>query len=72
MLHLDFLVDDLQKEVEHAVACGAQPAETQYSDIWTVMLDPAGHPFVSCVLLKANSTAPVRLNASFFPAPARG
>jgi catechol 2,3-dioxygenase-like lactoylglutathione lyase family enzyme len=48
MLHLDFKVRDAEqmaRAVEHAVACGAAKAETQYSDGWTVMLDPAGHPF---------------------------
>ncbi len=47
MLHLDFAVDpaDHQHWVEHAVACGATVAGQQYSDHWTVMLDPEGHPF---------------------------
>jgi len=29
----------------HAVSCGASKADVQYSDHWTVMIDPAGHPF---------------------------
>jgi catechol 2,3-dioxygenase-like lactoylglutathione lyase family enzyme len=45
MAHLDFHTDDLEKDVNHAIACGAKPAETQYSDKWRVMIDPAGHPF---------------------------
>jgi catechol 2,3-dioxygenase-like lactoylglutathione lyase family enzyme len=45
MAHLDFFTDDLEKDVGHALACGAKLAETQYSDKWRVMLDPAGHPF---------------------------
>ena len=47
MLHLDFAVDpkDHQHFVRHAIACGAKKAEQQYSDHWTVMLDPEGHPF---------------------------
>lgn len=45
MAHLDFFTDDLEKDVEHAIKCGAKPAGTQYSDKWRVMIDPAGHPF---------------------------
>jgi uncharacterized glyoxalase superfamily protein PhnB len=45
MAHLDFFTDDVEKDVRHAIACGAKPAETQYSDNWRVMIDPAGHPF---------------------------
>jgi len=48
MLHLDFKADSeeqMQIMVQHAISCGAKKAETQYSDKWTVMTDPAGHPF---------------------------
>jgi predicted enzyme related to lactoylglutathione lyase len=45
MIHLDFFTDDLEKDVNHAIACGAKIAETQYSGKWSVMIDPAGHPF---------------------------
>ncbi|WP_242941225.1 VOC family protein [Sporobacter termitidis] len=45
MAHLDFHTDDLEKDVNHAISCGAKLAETQYSDKWRVMIDPAGHPF---------------------------
>jgi catechol 2,3-dioxygenase-like lactoylglutathione lyase family enzyme len=45
MTHLDFFTDDLEKDVAHAIACGAAPAQTQFSDRWRVMIDPAGHPF---------------------------
>lgn len=45
MMHLDFFTEDLEKDVAHAIACGATPADTQYSDKWRVLLDPAGHPF---------------------------
>ncbi len=47
MLHLDFAVtpEEHQNMVQHAIACGATMAAQQYSDHWTVMLDPAGHPF---------------------------
>ncbi len=52
MLHLDFIVgDETQREeaVRHAIACGAARAPKQYSDAWTVMLDPVGHPF--CIVV---------------------
>ncbi len=50
MLHLDFYVkhDEFEKEVEHALACGATLADVQYSDDWKVFIDPAGHPF--CII----------------------
>lgn len=50
MAHLDFAVNNLEKAVQHAVRCGAAVAETQFSDDWKVMLDPAGHPFCLCHL----------------------
>lgn len=48
MLHIDFSVqnkEDMERAVEHALSCGATKAESQFSDEWTVMLDPVGHPF---------------------------
>ncbi len=48
MAHLDFAVNDVEKAVQHAVNCGAKVADKQYTDDWTVMLDPAGHPFCLC------------------------
>jgi predicted enzyme related to lactoylglutathione lyase len=48
MAHIDFAVDDLDKAVQHARKCGATVADRQFSDSWTVMLDPAGHPFCLC------------------------
>lgn len=48
MAHLDFAVNDLEKAVQHAIHCGARVADEQFSDHWTVMLDPAGHPFCLC------------------------
>ncbi len=50
MLHLDFVVQDMDGAVKYALSCGARKAEVQYSDRFTVMLDPAGHPF--CLVLK--------------------
>ncbi len=48
MAHLDFVVNDLDKAVQHAIRCGATVAGKQFSDGWTVMFDPAGHPFCLC------------------------
>lgn len=48
MAHLDFAVNDVEKAVKHAINCGATVAEKQYTEDWTVMLDPAGHPFCLC------------------------
>lgn len=45
MAHIDFLVDDLEKGVLHALKCGATKSEIQYYDTSTVMFDPEGHPF---------------------------
>ncbi|HHW72791.1 MAG TPA: VOC family protein [Firmicutes bacterium] len=44
-IHLDFAVSDLEAAVAHAVECGAVVSPVQYSDHWTVLFDPAGHPF---------------------------
>lgn len=48
MAHIDFAVNDLEKAVQYATHCGAAIARQQFSDRWTVMLDPAGHPFCLC------------------------
>lgn len=48
MAHLDLAVNDLEKAVEHALRCGASVAQTQFTDDWRVMFDPAGHPFCLC------------------------
>ncbi|MAT05039.1 MAG: glyoxalase [Acidimicrobiaceae bacterium] len=50
--HLEIAVDDLDGAVEHAVACGAVPAEVQPQPDVRVMLDPDGHPF--CLFLWAD------------------
>ena len=49
MLHLDFVVDDLDEAGTHALACGARLSEHQFEDGVRVYLDPAGHPF--CLFL---------------------
>jgi len=48
MAHLDFAVNDLEEAVKYAVECGATVSEKQFSKNWTVMFDPAGHPFCLC------------------------
>lgn len=48
MAHMDFAVNDLEKAVQHALHCGASIADKQFSESWTVMFDPAGHPFCLC------------------------
>jgi catechol 2,3-dioxygenase-like lactoylglutathione lyase family enzyme len=45
MLHLDFLVEDLEKAAAHALACGAVKAPRQFLDGVIVFFDPDGHPF---------------------------
>ena len=45
MVHIDFAVDDIEKAIQHAIDCGARKSPVQYSENWTVMFDPAGHPF---------------------------
>ena len=50
MAHLDFAVNDLEKAVQHALRCGATLADAQFSDHWTVLFDPAGHPFCLCAM----------------------
>lgn len=50
MEHLDFAVNDLEAAVLHALECGAAKAPAQFSDSWTVMIDPVGHPFCLCAM----------------------
>lgn len=45
MAHMDFLVDNLDAAVAHALECGAKKSEVQYFDTSTVLFDPEGHPF---------------------------
>lgn len=46
MLHLDFVVDDLDDAVNLALSLGATKAEAQYmGDHGMTLLDPDGHPF---------------------------
>lgn len=45
MIHLVFLVDDLEAGVRHALECGAIEASRQFFKTSRTLLDPAGHPF---------------------------
>ena len=53
MAHIDFAVTDLDGAVSRAVALGARIAQTQFSEGWKVMLDPADHPFCLCLIPQA-------------------
>lgn len=52
MMHLDFYSDDVDRDVSHAIKCGAKLAEYQSGD-WKVLLDPEGHPF--CIVPTRNN-----------------
>ncbi|GAA0037272.1 VOC family protein [Brevibacterium metallidurans] len=43
--HLDLAAEDIEQAVEKCVDLGATRAEPQPGETWTVLLDPAGHPF---------------------------
>lgn len=45
-IHFDIEVDDREAMVERAVGLGAKRMDVE--DSFTVMLDPAGHPFCLC------------------------
>lgn len=46
-MHFDLFTDDRETEVVRAVAMGASIA-SEDAESFTVMLDPAGHPFCIC------------------------
>ncbi|MFJ5958293.1 VOC family protein [Paenarthrobacter sp. NPDC092416] len=48
-MHLDMVVEDLDKGEEVAVGLGATKAEHQPGTTFRVFLDPAGHPFCLCL-----------------------
>lgn len=50
MMHLDFYVENTESAIEHALDCGAVLSDIQPGDFWTVLIDPAGHPF--CIIPK--------------------
>lgn len=43
--HLDLRVDDVLRAEQDLIALGATKPEFQPGDGWTVLIDPAGHPF---------------------------
>ena len=43
--HLDLAVDDVEAMAQRAVELGATLADPQPGETWTVVIDPAGHPF---------------------------
>lgn len=45
MVHIDFLVEDMEIATQHALAYGATLAPTQFLDGVSVFFDPAEHPF---------------------------
>jgi len=46
IVHLDLTAgDQLEEPVQRAIALGARLADAQQDPRWTVLLDPAGHPF---------------------------
>ena len=48
--HLDFYVDDLADAESRALKLGATKPDFQPGgDRYTVLLDPAGHPFCACL-----------------------
>jgi hypothetical protein len=49
-LHLDFVIDDLDRGEEHVLALGATKPDFQPGDTFRVYLDPVGHPF--CLVLR--------------------
>ena len=53
MLHLDFVTDDLEAAIAHAIECGATLAEFQPQDHERVLFDPIGHPF--CLIVSTSS-----------------
>lgn len=61
MAHIDFAVNDLEKAVKHAVACGASIAKQQFSSDWTVLFDPSGHPFCLCQMKSLMESADFEL-----------
>jgi predicted enzyme related to lactoylglutathione lyase len=50
--HLDLAAEDVDTAVARCVELGATKPEEQPGETWTVLLDPAGHPF--CITNAAN------------------
>lgn len=45
MAHIDFLVDNLDLAVLHALKCGATKSKVQHYETSITMFDPEDHPF---------------------------
>lgn len=52
MVHVDFVTDDLDAAVSHAIDCGAKKHPVQHGSDEVVMVDPDGHPF--CLIVSSN------------------
>lgn len=50
--HLDLAAEDIDAAVARLVELGATKPDQQPGETWTVLLDPAGHPF--CITNLAN------------------
>ena len=48
-MHLDVMVEDLDEAEQAVLALGATKHEHQPGTTFRVFLDPAGHPFCTCV-----------------------
>jgi catechol 2,3-dioxygenase-like lactoylglutathione lyase family enzyme len=48
-MHLDVMVDDLDRAEAEVLALGATKHEHQPGTTFRVFLDPAGHPFCLCI-----------------------
>jgi predicted enzyme related to lactoylglutathione lyase len=63
--HLDFRTPDMAAEVERAISLGATRLEGG-GETWTVLADPAGHPFCLC---QSDEAAEVTLQDIAIDAP---
>jgi hypothetical protein len=69
IVHLDLTAGDgLDEPVARAVALGARPADHQPDPRWTVLLDPAGHPFCITTVAPREPLATGDTQASVAPA----
>ena len=50
--HFDLACDDVEAAETRAVELGATLAEPQPGETWRVLLDPAGHPFCLCWVIR--------------------
>ena len=52
MMHVDFVTDDLEAALAHAVELGATVHDVQHETDEIVLTDPDGHPF--CIIRSTN------------------